>query len=142
MEMMKIMLDEGASMPIRAHDTDAGYDLCCKTNSEITEILPNTSAVFDTGVHVEIPKGYAGLLVSKSGLNVVKSITSTGLIDSGFTGSIRAKLYNHGQCAVYINPGDKITQLVLIPITTPALEIVKEFKETDRGDAGFGSTGR
>ena len=103
---------------------------------------PYSSAGIDTGVHIEIPEGYVGMLKSKSGLNVKHDITSEGVIDSGYTGSICVKLYNHGQNAYEVNKGDKISQLVIMPIFTPALEIVSHLDSTERGDGGFGSTGK
>lgn len=136
---MKVMLDKGAKMPTRAHDTDGGLDLYAR---EGEVILAGCSHVFDTGVHVEIPKGYAGLLVSKSGLNVKHGLTSTGLIDSGYTGSIAVKLFNQSNKTYIVQPGDKISQLVIIPVETPILELVDSLEDTDRGDSGFGSTGR
>lgn len=100
------------------------------------------SAVFDTGVHVQIPVGMVGFLKSKSGLNVKYGITSEGVIDSGFTGSIVAKLYNNSDEPYTVRMGDKITQLVILPIYAPELELVETFEETERGSSGFGSTGR
>ena len=136
---MKIMLDEGAKMPTRAHDIDAGLDLYATKDESIP---PHGSAVFDTGVHVQLPPGTAGLLVSKSGLNVNYDLTSTGLIDEGYTGSIRVKLYNHGNFFYHVKAGDKISQLVVFPIMRPDLELVDSLDETKRGDGGFGSTGK
>ena len=136
---MKIKLDPGARIPTRAHDTDAGYDLYAREDMTIPF---GGSAVFDTGVHMAIPKGMAGLIVSKSGLNTVFNLTSTGLIDSGYTGSIKVKLYNHGSTPYKVCAGDKISQIVIIPIFTPLLEIVGEFEQTERGNNGFGSSGR
>lgn len=136
---MKVKLDPGAYMPERAHDLDAGYDL--HTPSAFT-IRPHDSTVIDTGVHVQIPSGYVGFLKSKSGLNVKDSIVGEGVVDAGYTGSIRVKLYNNGTRQRFFCKGDKIIQLVLLPIFTPDLEQVDTLEETDRGDAGFGSTGR
>lgn len=135
---IKVMLDPGAKMPTRAHKTDAGLDLysredCC--------IFPGGSHKFDTGVHVAIPAGYVGMLKSKSGLNVKNGITSEGVIDADYTGSIAVKLYNHGLDAVHIEKGQKISQLVIMPIITPDLELVESLEDTDRGNGGFGSTG-
>lgn len=135
---MRIKLGDGAHLPTRAHDLDAGLDLYARE----TRIVPaKESAIFDTGVHLEIPQGYAGLIVSKSGLNVRHGLTSEGLIDSGYTGSIVVKLYNHSRYDYKVNKGDKISQLVIIPIITPELELVDSLEETARGDNGFGSTG-
>ena len=136
---MKIKLDPGAYMPERAHSADAGYDLRSPVKGRL---YAGEAVVIDTGVHVEIPQGYVGMLKSKSGLNVKHDIVGEGVIDSGYTGSIRVKLYNHGSESYMIETGDKISQLVILPIITPELELVTELEETDRGNNGFGSTGR
>lgn len=136
---MKIVLDKGAKMPTRAHETDAGYDLYAR---EDKAIAPNQSATFDTGVHIELPLGTVGMVKSKSGLNVKHGLTSEGVIDVGYTGSIVVKLYNHSDRTYLVRTGDKISQLVILPIITPDLELVDSLDPTDRGDGGFGSTGR
>jgi dUTP pyrophosphatase len=138
-DMIKVVLDEGAYMPERAHEADAGYDL--RTPEKIT--LPaNDSIIVDTGVHIEIPKGFVGILKSKSGLNINYGITGTGTIDSGYTGSIRVKLYNNHYEPHTFHKGDKLIQLVLLPIITPELIKVDTLEDTERGSDGFGSTGR
>lgn len=136
---MEIMLDNGAYMPSRGHKTDAGLDL--RTPKAVTVPAYGSVAV-DTGVHVALTHGYAGLLVSKSGLNVRHDVTSTGLIDDEYTGSIVVKLYNHGGEDYEFEAGDKVTQLVVIPVVCEPVEQVSAFRTTDRGDNGFGSTGR
>ena len=136
---IKVKLDENAVMPTRAHELDAGYDIYSRDDAVI---FPHSSGKFDTGVHIEIPAGYVGFLKSKSGLNVKSGIQSEGVIDAGYTGSICVKLYNHGSHEVYINKGQKISQLVLLPIITPELELVDSLEATERGDSGFGSTGK
>lgn len=136
---MKIKLDEFAFMPERAHDTDAGLDL--KAPHGFT-IYPHSAEIVDTGVHVELPHGTVGMLKSKSGLNVKSNITSEGVIDEGYTGSIVAKLYNHGDEAVLIDDGQKITQLVILPVIVPDIEIVEGLTNTERGANGFGSSGK
>lgn len=136
---MKIKLDENAFMPIRAHETDAGLDIL----APIGALIPAWgSAVIDTGVHIELPKNTVGFLKSKSGLNVKHGITSEGVIDVGYTGSIAVKLYNNTEDDYLVRRGDKISQLVILPILTPQLELVDELENTERGDGGFGSTGR
>jgi dUTP pyrophosphatase len=136
---MKIKLDEGAIMPTRAHETDAGLDLYARD----TQIVPaKESAVFDTGVHIELPEGTAGFVMSKSGLNVKNGLTSEGVVDVGYTGSIVVKLYNNSGYDYKVNAGDKISQLVIMPILTPELELVDELDESERGENGFGSTGK
>lgn len=136
---MKIKLDNGAYMPTRAHKTDAGLDLYAMQ----TQTVPaRGNAVFDTGVHVELPTGTVGMLKSKSGLNVKHGITSEGVIDVGYTGSIVVKLYNNSFNDYIVNAGDKISQFVILPILTPPLEVVETLDETERGAGGFGSTGK
>ena len=140
---MKIMLDEGAKMPTRAHPWDAGLDLYAPEGVGVYSIIPcGGSTVIDTGVHVEIPEGYAGFIKAKSGLNVNHGLTCTGVIDAHYTGSIAVKLYNHTSEPYQIKAGDKIAQLVILPCLLPELELVESLEETDRGDNGFGSTGR
>ena len=136
---MKFTLDSGAFAPTRAHKTDAGLDL---RSPICIEVPANGSAVIDTGIHVELPNGTVGFLKSKSGLNVKHDITSEGVIDVGFTGSIKAKLYNHGTKPYQVLRGDKITQLVVFDCRVPDVEIVDELETTERGENGFGSTGR
>lgn len=137
---MKIMLEESAYKPSRAHDTDAGIDL----RTPVAVIVhAHGSAVVDTGVHVQLPANTVGMLKSKSGLNVKHGITSEGVIDVGYTGSIKVKLYNHTSYPYAFKAGDKITQLVILPLAyVDRLEQVSELDDSDRGDGGFGSTGR
>ena len=131
---MKIMLDNGAYTPTRAHSADAGLDIYSR---ERKLVRAHDSECFDTGVHIEIPKGFVGFLKSKSGLNVKHGLTSEGVIDS-----ICVKLYNNSDEDYIINGGDKISQLVILPIVLPDLEVVTELGKTDRGSNGFGSSGK
>ena len=137
--VLQITLDPGAKMPERAHSSDAGYDLFSR---EDAVVQPGTGCKFDTGVHIAIPEGYVGFLKSKSGLNVKHSIQSEGVIDSGYTGSVVVKLFNHGKHGIEIKKGQKISQLVLLPIITPELVLVDRLEDTERGAGGFGSTGK
>ena len=136
---MKIKLDAGAYMPTRAHEDDAGLDIYARQS----QVVPaHGSAVFDTGVHIELPQGTVGMLKSKSGLNVKHGLTSEGVIDVGYTGSICVKLYNNSNYPYLVSKGDKISQLVIMPILTPTLELVEDLEATERGNGGFGSTGK
>lgn len=139
---MKVMLDEGAKMPTKAHKADAGFDLYIPTDYEQVIIPKRMSLTIDTGVHIEIPEGFVGMIKSKSGLNVKKNILCEGVIDSGYTGSIVVKAYNNGDSDVILNGGDKITQLVLLPIAITELELVDSLDDTERGNNGFGSSGK
>ncbi len=136
---MRVQLDEGAYMPQRAHEADAGMDL--RTPRACT-VPVGGSAVIDTGVHVDLPVGTVGMLKSKSGLNVKAGLLGEGVIDSGYTGSIVVKLYNHGGKPHRFERGDKVTQLVVLPCIYVEPVEVESLNETERGDGGFGSTGR
>lgn len=137
--IFKVMLDDRGKMPTKAHELDAGFDLYAP---EMYIVRSREAVVIDTGVHIQIPKGYVGFLKSKSGLNVRCGIRGEGVIDSGYTGSIVAKLYNDSYDDVYIEEGQKIIQIVFLPI--PEVELVQTsyFEETERGNNGFGSTGK
>ena len=137
---MKIKLEPYAYAPNRAHSTDAGLDIMSPVG--MVKIPARGNAVIDTGVHVELPEGTVGFLKSKSGLNVKCGIVSEGVIDVGYTGTIKVKLYNLSDEDYYVYRGDKITQLVVFKCDFPEVEVVEDLKETERGDNGFGSTGR
>jgi len=138
-EIFNVVLDVGAKLPIKAHDSDAGFDMFSRNDAIIKA---KNSELFDTGVHIDIPEGYVGFLKSKSGLNCKHSIVSEGVIDAGYTGSIVIKLYNHGTADYIVRVGDKISQIVFLPIPKIMLAVVDDLKQTERGDAGFGSTGK
>lgn len=133
-----ITLDPGAYIPTKAYDNDAGFDL--KTRENFT-VPAGGSYTTDTGVHMALPDGYCGLVVAKSGLNVKHGITSTGLLDSGFRGSLKIKLYNYSKYDYQVKAGEKISQLVILPIPAVELEVVEELDDTERSDNGFGSSG-
>lgn len=135
---MKIKLDEGAIMPERAHDDDAGLDIF----SPIDKVVyPGCRTSINLGVHVEIPKGYVGFLKSKSGLMKNYGLKTDGTIDSGYIGPISVVVFNNGANIFHIQRGAKITQLVIVPCLTPNLEVVDDLEQTERGSNGFGSTG-
>lgn len=137
---MKFKLDEGAFEPLRAHDTDAGIDLRAMHE---TVVPAHGSARIETGVHVALPHGYCGMLMSKSGLNVKHCITSTGLIDEGYDGAIVVKLINHGNDHYKVCAGDKVTQMVVVPVLYESIEIVDDLEQvSQRGSNGFGSSGK
>ena len=136
---MYVSLDPGAFPPTRAHATDAGLDI---RSPRKALLRAHDSLVIRSGVHVELPPETAGLLVSKSGLMTNHDITSTGLIDEGYDGEIVVKLFNHGDEDYQIRVGDKISQLVVIPVLYPEVVIVPHLVNGGpRGSSGFGSTG-
>ena len=136
---LKVKLDDGAYMPERAHDTDAGYDL--RTPRRVV-LHPNSNAVVRTGVHIQLPPGKAAVVISKSGLYVNHNISSTGLVDEGYTGEIVVNLLNHSGKMHIFEPGDKISQFFVTDYYGYKLEQVDELEESERGDSGFGSTGK
>ena len=137
--VVDVVLDEGAFMPEKAHDADAGFDIRCKNDGYIA---PHGSVTFDTGVHMAIPKGYVGMLKSKSGLNVKFGLRGEGVVDAAYTGSIVVKLYNDTDHLHAFDRGDKIIQIVILPIPEVTLHQVDHLKDTERGTNGFGSTGK
>ena len=136
---MRIQLDDGAILPTRAHDTDAGIDIY----SPVRRIVYQRSReVIDTGVHVQIPPGCVGMLKSKSGMMCWNGITSEGTIDEGYTGSIAVCLINTSDEPYIVNKGDKISQLVILPCLYESIEQVDKIDGGERGHHGFGSTGK
>ena len=136
---LKVVLDKDAILPSRAHELDAGYDLYSR---ECVIIPAGGSHTFDTGVHMEIPRGYVGDVEPKSGLMVKHDIVTDGTVDAGYTGSIRVKLFNLGNDGFGVAKKQKIAQLVIKAIITPELEVVDRLEDTERGEGGFGSSGK
>ena len=134
-----VLLERGAKKPCKAHTTDAGFDLF--TPFEFT-LPPKGSAIVDTSVHMILPPGTCGVLVSKSGLNTRNDIETTGLIDSGYVGSIVVKLQNHSDREYHFNKGEKISQIIILPVPEVELVEIDELPETERSNKGFGSSGR
>jgi dUTP pyrophosphatase len=145
--IIRYMLDEGAYAPEKAHFDDAGFDIRLPDRKPDEPAYVNVpahgSAVIDTGVHMAIPHGYVGFLKSKSGLNVKHSLSGEGVVDAGYQGSIVVKLYNNGDEDYPFGGGEKLIQIVILPIPDVEMEQVDSFDEsTARGNNGFGSTGR
>ena len=136
---MKIKLDDGAILPTRAHETDAGLDIY----SPVRRVIhPRTREVIDTGVHIELPHGTVGFLKSKSGLMCKHGLVSEGVVDEGYTGSIAVCMFNHTDEMYIVEKGDKISQLVVQPCMYVTVEPVDEISGGTRASSGFGSTGR
>ena len=137
--IMRVQLDEGAFMLERAHQTDAGADL--RTPMTFT-LPPGCQMTIDTGVHVELPHGCAAFVKSKSGLTRDFGILTDGTVDEGYDGSIGVTLFNIGNRAKTFKRGDKIAQLVIERVEYVIFEQVSKVRGGERGDSGFGSTGR
>lgn len=137
--LLRVALDDGAIMPERAHALDAGLDLF----TPVDFVVPAHGYAFvDTGVHVELPWGTDGHVRSKSGLNRDFGITADGTIDEGYTGTVGVTLHNDGDDDHHFVCGNKIAQLVIEDIHRPMPVLVSEIRGGDRGDNGYGSTGR
>ena len=143
LETIKIKkLNADATIPTRSHSTDAGLDLYA---SEDVRVARGT--MIPTGIAVDIPPGFEAQVRPRSGLSVRSSLRVTlGTIDSGFVGEINViadSINVIGSTMYHVKKGDKIAQLVLSPIETPKVEVVDEFdSESERGENGFGSTGK
>ena len=140
---LQIVCADKRLMPTRAHATDAGLDLRCAHKLGVI-LLPGQRELVNTGVAVNIPPGYVGLVHPRSGHAHKYGITvnnAPGTIDAGYTGTIKVNLINHGQDAVSIEYGDRIAQLLIQRVELPELEIVDSLDTTTRGTAGHGSTG-
>lgn len=119
---------------------NAGLDI---RSSEEVMIRPHTSEIIHTNLYVAIPKGCVGLLWSRSGLSCKNEIeTGAGCIDSNYRGEIKVHLYNHSNKEYLIEKGDKITQMLTIPVVLEPYTKVNELDDSDRGDKGFGSSGK
>ena len=142
MHLNVLRIDSELPLPTRAHPTDAGLDLYARFP---VRLEPGTYATVDTGVAVAIPGGHAGLVLPRSGLARrygVGLVNSPGLIDAGYRGEIRVILINHGRERCNIARGDRVAQLVIVPVALPAPRSVDRLDETERGAQGFGSSGR
>jgi dUTP pyrophosphatase len=135
-------LDARALLPTRAYDGDAGLDLYAL---EERELGPGERASIGTGISIQIPPGQAGLVLPRSGLAAshgISIVNAPGLIDSGYRGEVRVLLLNTDPGKAFtVTVGDRIAQLVLVRVETPAVEEVDELALSERGAGGFGSSG-
>jgi dUTP pyrophosphatase len=143
MELRVAKLNDDAVVPTRAHEGDAGLDLYA---CEAAHIGPGERWAVRTGIGVEIPDGHAGLVLPRSGLareHGIALVNAPGLIDSGYRGELQVLLLNTDPAEVFrLEPGDRIAQLLIVPIATPQTVEVEALSETLRGRGGFGSSGR
>jgi dUTP pyrophosphatase len=135
-------LRDDATLPARAYPGDAGLDL---VSCEHVTIEPGARAVIGTGIAVAIPDGHAGFVVPRSGLAArhgIGIVNAPGLVDAGYRGELRVVLVNTDRTESFtVEPGMRIAQLVLVPVALAEPVDVDELPETERGVAGFGSTG-
>lgn len=138
---MNVRLSDGAELPRYAHEGDAGLDL--RITHDVT-LNPGERATVGTGLAVEIPQGCVGLVFPRSGLASKHGITlsnSVGVIDSGYRGEIGATLLNQSDETATLDAGTRVCQLIVMPFVPCELVPCEELTETERGAAGFGSTG-
>ena len=129
-----------AELPTRAHPTDAGLDLAA---SETTHIAPRVVTLVPTGIAVAIPEGHVGILAARSSLAAKKAMTlanGVGIIDAAYRGEIKVPIIPLDGCHNLVQAGQKIAQLIILPIALPTVEVVSELPDSERGNGGFGST--
>ena len=138
------ILKEGALLPTYGSAQAAGADLYACLQEAVT-VEPGKTAFIPTGIAMEVPVGCAGLIYARSGLACKRGLApanKVGVIDSDYRGEIMVALHNHGDQPQTIGHGERIAQMVITPVLTPAYEIVADLNDTDRGIGGFGSTGK
>jgi dUTP pyrophosphatase len=142
MHVSFVRLDQELPPPRPAHHGDAGFDL---TSTEDITLEPGDRAAVPTGLAVQIPPGYAGFVLPRSGHALrhgVGVVNAPGLIDSGYRGEVKVILVNHGDATVSFQRGDRIAQLVVMALPDVELVEVDRLEDSGRGAGGFGSSGR
>ena len=137
-------LTETAIIPTRQHEGDAGYDLYADIQ-ELIIINPHMTEMIHTGIAIEIPDGYFGAVFARSGFaskQGLRPANCVGVCDSRYRGEYMVALHNDSSVARIIYPGDRIAQLVVMPYLNVEFNEIDELTNTERGDGGFGSTGR
>lgn len=145
MEPVRIkMLRENAHVPTYGSAQAAGADLYACIDETVV-VAPGDSVWIPTGIAMELPEGYAGLIYARSSMGVKRGLApanKVGVIDSDYRGEIRVVLHNHGKQEQRIEPNERIAQLLITPVITPGFCVVDELEDTQRSDGGFGSTGK
>ena len=146
--ILAFKLDEGAFKPTKAHAKDAGFDLYARED----QLIGMNNVIFDTGVHILIPAGFVGLVLPRSSMSAKGVICATGVIDAGYSGSIKICLrcqnwhfnsdLNLDNKTLRVHAGERIAQIVILPLPEIELQEVTELPQTDRGSNGFGSSGK
>lgn len=137
-------LRQEAKLPTYGSAEAAGADLYACLESTVT-IEPGETMFIPTGLAIEFPQGYAALIYARSGLACKRGLApanKVGVVDSDYRGEVTVALHNHGTTVQTVEPGERIAQLLITPVVTPAYEEVAELTDTQRGLGGFGSTGK
>ncbi len=138
-------LDKNAHIPTYGSEYAAGADIYALTNGETVQIAPGETKMIHTGLSMEIPEGYAGLIYARSGIATKRGLApanKVGVIDSDYRGEFMVSLHNHSGELQEIADGERIAQLVIAPFLRAEFEESAELSSTARGDGGFGSTGK
>lgn len=144
MEINIKKLGANSIIPTYGSEYAAGCDLYAAINEKI-EVKPNETVLIGTGIALEIPEGYAGLIYARSGLATKQDLApanKVGVIDADYRGEIKVCLHNHGKEIRYVEPNQRIAQLIITPFLHVDFNEVDELNETERGIGGFGSTGK
>ena len=145
MEDIKVkLMKTNAKMPTYGSEGAAGADLYACLDEAVL-VQPGTTQMIPTGLSMEIPKGYAGLIYARSGLACKQDLApanKVGVIDSDYRGEFIVALHNHGSEVRTVSPGDRVAQLVITPVYTPGFKQVDTLSDTERSGGGFGSTGK
>lgn len=144
MKLQVKKLDPNAKIPTYGTAYSAGADLCVCLEQPVV-IQPGRTEFLPTGLSIAVPNGYAGLIFARSGLSTKRGVApanKVGVIDADYRGPVMVALHNHGDIPQTVEPGDRIAQLVVVPVLAPEMELVEELDATERGTGGFGSTGR
>ena len=144
MEIRIRRLSETAMLPVRGSAAAAGYDLYADVEEKV-EIAPHETEMIHTGLALAIPEGYFGAVFARSGLAAKESLrpaNCVGVIDADYRGPLMVALHNDSEAVRVIEPGERIAQLVILPFLSAEFSEAEELDETERGPAGFGSTGK
>ena len=137
-------LCDNAVIPTYGSPYSAGADLYAAIESSVS-VMPGETVLFKTGIAMEIPTGYVGLVFARSGLATKRGLApanKVGVIDSDYRGEIMVALHNHSSISQVVEPGERIAQISIVPFLSAEFEEVDILSETERADGGFGSTGR
>lgn len=138
------LLRPGARIPTYGTEASAGADLYACMQDKV-EVGPGQSVMIPTGIAMEIPKGYAGLVFARSSMGAKRGLApanKVGVIDSDYRGEIRVVLHNHSGEPQSVEPGERVAQLLIVPVFTPGFQETEKLSDTSRGAGGFGSTGK
>ena len=143
---MKFAKTRDVKSPTRANSTDAGIDFFIPNDYPKVELRAHEKCLIPSGIKVDVPEGYALIAFNKSGVATTRELqVGACVVDCGYQGEVHFHLFNYGKNNIFLHPGDKIIQFVLLPLGDPAVEEVKESElyseESSRGDGGFGSSG-